>query len=284
MTDTIRNPIEWGADQARLTARLARAAVGDARDPDVTALAVRRIGVADLREVLAQGWRDFGENRTDVLFLCIIYPLAGLLIARLAISSNLLPLVFPFVSGFAIVGPFAASGLYELSRLRERGEPATWRSAFGVFASPSIAAIIKLALAMTGLFVFWLVAAYAIFALTLGPDLPASPSAFVSDVLHTRAGWAMILIGGGVGFLFALLALSISVVSFPLLLDRRVSITTAVRTSLRAVAENPVPMLAWGLVVAALLVLGAIPALAGLIVAMPVLGHATWHLYRKVVV
>jgi uncharacterized membrane protein len=284
MTETIRNPIEWGADQARLTARLARAAVDDARDPDVGALAVRRIGVADLREVLAQGWRDFVENRTDVLFLCIIYPLAGLLIARLAFSSNLLPLVFPFVSGFAIVGPFAASGLYELSRLRERGEPATWSSAFGVFASPSIAAIIKLALVMTGLFVLWLAAAYAIFALTLGPDEPASASAFVSDVLHTPAGWAMILVGGGVGFLFALLSLSISVVSFPLLLDRRVSITTAVRTSLRAVAENPVPMLAWGLVVAALLVLGTIPALAGLIVAMPVLGHATWHLYRKVVV
>ena len=282
---TIRNPIEWGADQARATAHLARAAFGeDSRDCSVTELAVRRITLADLREVLASGWHDFAENRTDVLFLCIIYPLAGLLIARLAFSSNLLPLVFPFVSGFAIVGPFAASGLYEMSRLRERGEPATWSSAFGVFASPSIGAIIKLALVMTGLFALWIAAAWQIFNVTLGPDLPVTASAFVSDVFHTSAGWAMILVGGVVGALFALLALSISVVSFPLLLDRRVSITTAVRTSLRAVSENPVPMLAWGFIVAALLVLGAIPALAGLILAMPVLGHATWHLYRRVVV
>ena len=281
---TIRNPIEWGADQARATARAARTALLDEdRQPAVGDLAVRRIVLADLREVLVSGWHDFVENRTDVVFLCIIYPLAGLLIARLAINSDLLPLVFPFVSGFALVGPFAAAGLYEMSRRRERGEPVTWSSAFGVFASPSIAAIVKLALVMTGLFVLWLVAAYAIFEATLGPQMPATASAFVSDVVHTGAGWAMILIGGGVGFLFALLALSISVVSFPLLLDRPVDITTAVRTSLRAVAANPVPMLAWGFLVAALLVLGAIPALAGLIVVMPLLGHATWHLYRKVV-
>ncbi len=282
---TIRNPIEWGADQARATAQVARSALLDEqRDTGVTALAVRRIALADLREVLGRGWRDFTENRTDVVFLCIVYPLAGLLIARLALSSNLLPLVFPFVSGFALVGPFAAAGLYEMSRLRERGEPATLSSALGVFASPSIAAIVKLALVMTGLFVLWIFTALQIYHVTLGPKMPATASAFVSDVFNTSGGWAMILVGGGVGFLFALLALAISVVSFPLLLDRRVSITTAVRTSLHAVAKNPVPMLAWGFLVAALLVLGAIPALAGLVIVMPVLGHATWHLYRKVVV
>ena len=282
---TIRNPIEWGADQARATAQVARTAILDEqRDSAVAELAVRQIALSDLREALVQGWHDFAEHRTDVVFLCIIYPLAGLLIARLAFSSNFLPLVFPFVSGFALVGPFAAAGLYEMSRLRERGEPATWSSAFGVFTSPSIAAIIKLALVMTCLFVLWIFAALAIYHLTLGPDMPVTASAFVSDVFHTGGGWAIILVGGGVGFLFALLALSISVVSFPLLLDHRgVGITTAVRTSLRAVATNPVPMLAWGFLVAALLVLGAIPALAGLIIVMPVLGHATWHLYRKVV-
>ena len=282
---TIRNPIEWGADQARATAQVARTALFDEqRDTGVTTLAVRRIVLADLRDVLVRGWRDFTENRTDVVFLCLVYPLAGLLIARLALSSNLLPLVFPFVSGFALVGPFAAAGLYEMSRLRERGEPATLSSALCVFVSPSIAAIVKLALVMSGLFVLWIFTALQIYHVTLGAEMPATASAFVSDVFRTSGGWAMILVGGGVGFLFALLALAISVVSFPLLLDRRVSITTAVRTSLHAVAENPVPMLAWGFLVAALLVLGAIPALAGLVIVMPVLGHATWHLYRKVVV
>jgi len=282
---TIRNPVEWSADQARISARLARAAVFDeARVRGSGALEVRRITLADLRDVLALGWRDFKDNRTDVIFLCIIYPLAGLLIARAAFSSDLLPLIFPFVSGFALVGPFAAAGMYEMSRQRERGETATWTSAFNVLASQSTAAIVKLALMMTVLFLLWIGAAMAIYELTLGPQMPASVGSFAAEVFGTSAGWALIVVGGSVGFLFALLALAISVVSFPLLLDRSVDIATAVRTSVRSVAENPVPMLAWGLIVAGSLFVGALPALVGLIVVMPVLGHATWHLYRRLVV
>ena len=107
--------------------------------------------------------------------------------------------------------------------------------------------------------------------------------AFVHEVFTTPAGWAMIVMGIGIGFLFAALVLTISVVSFPLLLDRDVGLPTAVSTSIRAVAENPGPMAIWGLFVAGSLVIGSIPAFLGLIVVMPVLGHATWHLYRKVV-
>jgi len=136
---------------------------------------------------------------------------------------------------------------------------------------------------LLGIFLIWLAAAMLIYRLTLGPAMPASLSAFMSDVFTTPAGWAMIGVGVAVGFLFALLVLAISVVSFPLLLDRPVRITTAIRTSVQAVLLNPIPMLTWGLIVAASLVIGAIPVLVGLIVVMPVLGHATWHLYRKVV-
>lgn len=282
---TIRNPIEWGADSARLTAHAAKSAFR-ARDTDLNLSEpeVRRITVSDLKEVLIKGWSDFTANRTDVIFLCLLYPLAGILVARLALNNNLLPLLFPFVSGFALVGPFAAAGLYEMSRRREQGKPVSWSDAFGVFASESIAAIVKLGLLMTLLFVLWLGAAMAIYHLSLGPAMPVSISSFLSDVFTTAAGWTLIIVGGGVGFLFALVALAISVVSFPLLLDRRVSISTAVRTSVRAVTQNPVPMLTWGLIVAGGLVVGAIPALLGLIVIMPILGHATWHLYRAVVV
>jgi uncharacterized membrane protein len=136
---------------------------------------------------------------------------------------------------------------------------------------------------LMAIFVAWLYTAIGIYDVTLGPDQPASVGAFIHDVLMTEAGWAMIGVGVGVGFLFAVFVLAISVVSVPMLLDRDVGLGTAIRTSLRAVAANPGPMAAWGFIVAAGLVLGSIPLFLGLIGVMPVLGHATWHLYRRVV-
>src|SRR5262249_37451426 len=112
---------------------------------------------------------------------------------------------------------------------------------------------------------------------------PASISQFINDVLTTPAGWNLIIVGNVVGFLFAVLVLMISVVSFPLLLDRDVGAAVAMVTSVRAVLTNPVTMAVWGLIVAALLLLGSLPFFLGLTVVLPVLGHATWHLYRRVV-
>jgi uncharacterized membrane protein len=279
----IRNPVEWSVDQLRLAGHAVESVGRRPRGMDLPAPAVRHIGTADIREALARGMDDFAAFRTDVIFLCVIYPLAGLVLARLAFGYDLLPLLFPLASGFALIGPLAAVGLYEMSRRREQTGDASWADAFNVFRSPSLGAIVALGLALLALFLLWLGAAMAIYDLTLGPEPPASITAFVRDVLTTARGLAMIAIGIGVGFLFAVLALSISVVSFPLLLDREVGLATAVMTSLRAVAANPGPMALWGLIVAAGLVLGSIPAFLGLIVVMPTLGHATWHLYRKVV-
>jgi uncharacterized membrane protein len=282
----IRNPVEWGVDQFKHAAlafesagRAGRRTRDNLHSP---APVVCRIGVTDLRDVLARGVDDFGAYRTDVIFLCVIYPLVGLVLARLAFGYEMLPLVFPLASGFALVGPFAAVGLYEMSRQREMGIEVTWADAFGVVRSPSFGAIVLLGLLLMGIFLLWLVAAEAIYQLTLGPAPPASLASFVRDVLTTDAGWAMIGFGVGVGFLFALLVLAISVVSFPLLLDREVGLDTAILTSVRAVVANPGPMAIWGLIVAGGLVIGSIPFFLGLIIVMPVLGHASWHLYRKV--
>jgi uncharacterized membrane protein len=251
--------------------------------PHEAALPVREISIADLRDVLARGISDFAAYRTDVLFICLIYPVAGLILARLAFGQEMLPLLFPLASGFALIGPVAAVGLYEMSRRREQGHEVSWADAFRVVKSPAFGAIVTLGLVLVAIFLIWLFTAYMIYAVLFGPHAPASVGSFVHDVFTTDAGWTMIVVGIGVGFLFALLVLAISVVSFPLLLDRDVGVYTAVATSVRAVAENPRPMAVWGLIVAGGLVLGSIPLLLGLIFVMPVLGHATWHLYRKVV-
>jgi uncharacterized membrane protein len=284
---TIRNPIEWLLDQFKLAGR----AVGSARHGlhevrehlHSPPPAVARIGSTDLREVLAKGYDDFGAYRTDVIFLCVIYPIVGLVLARVAFGEDMLPLLFPLASGFALVGPFAAVGLYEMSRERENGIDVGWANAFGVVRSPAFGGIVLLGLLLVVIFLIWLGTAQAIYNATLGPEPPASVAAFVRDVFTTGAGWTMIVVGVGVGFLFAVVSMAISVVSFPLMLDRNVGLDTALTTSVRAVVANPVPMALWGLIVTGGLVIGSLPLFIGLIVVMPVLGHATWHLYRKLV-
>ena len=244
---------------------------------------VRKLTVGDLGDALKKGMADVGGLRDDILFIGLIYPLAGLIFARLAFSLDLLPLLFPLASGFALIGPLAATGLYELSRRRELGDHVTWLDAFGVFRSPAMPSIIGLGAILLGLFAVWLGVAYEIYLLNLGGEGPQTISAFEQSVLHTPGGWAMIGAGFGVGFLFAMAAFAISVVSFPLLLDRDVSMWRAIGTSLRVVAANPVVMLMWGAIVAGALALGSLPALVGLVLVVPVLGHASWHLYRKAV-
>lgn len=284
-SDHIRNPAEWGVDQLR-TANLAVERAGHSlRSPsrDAARPLVRRIELADLKDVLARGISDFAAYRTDVMFLCVIYPVAGLLLAWLAFGYDLLQLVFPLAFGFALIGPVAAVGLYEISRRREQGIEITWADAFGVVRAPAFGAILVLGLVLLAILLLWLAAAQGVYVMTLGPEPPASLGAFARDVLTTRAGWALVAVGVGVGAVFAVLVLTISVVSFPLLLDRNVGLYAAVATSVRAVATNPGPMAVWGLIVAGALAVGSIPLLLGLIVVIPVLGHATWHLYRKVV-
>jgi uncharacterized membrane protein len=281
----IRNPVEWGWAQLRQAGVVVGTGhVDGAAHERLTApLPVRRISAADLKDVLAKGLQDFAACRTDAMFLCVIYPVMGLVLARLVSGYELLPLLFPLASGFALIGPFAAIGLYEMSRRRELGEEISWAAAFAVLRSRSIGAILALGLLLAVIFVIWICTAWAIYALTLGPGAPASVTSFLRDVLTTPAGWAMIVLGIGMGFLFACLAFAISAVSFPLMVDRDATLGAAIGTSLRAVRANPGPMALWGLIVATGLVLGSIPVLLGLVVVLPVLGHATWHLYRKLV-
>jgi uncharacterized membrane protein len=281
---TIRNPVVWSWDQLKQAAT----SLDEAAHRDIPAAAksgqplVRRIGLADIRYALSKGVEDFNADPTHYLFLCGLYPVVGLILARFASGVGVLQLVFPLAAGFALLGPLAGLGIYEMSMRRERGEEVAWWNAFYVVRSPALGAIVKLGLTLAVIFVLWLVVAQTIYRLTLGGP-PVSAAAFLHAVFTTKAGWALIVIGNLVGFLFALLVLMVSVVSFQLMLDRHVTAETAMRTSIQAVLVSPVTMAVWGLVIAAGLVLGSIPLLLGLALVFPVLGHASWHLYRRVV-
>jgi uncharacterized membrane protein len=275
----IQSPPGWILQQVQNAGTVVAADTDAPSDTPV----IQRIGIADLKSALKLGYDDFQANRTDVLFLCVIYPVLGLFFGRIASGYGLVSMLFPLASGFALIGPFAAVGLNDMSRRRERGETVVWTDAFGVLRRPAIGSIILLGLLLGFLLVLWLQVAQLIANATIGPALPDGVADFVRLVLATPEGWAMIIAGMGVGLLFAILVLSISVVAFPLLLDRNVGVGLAVQTSLAAVRANPWPMAVWGLMVAGLLVLGSIPVFLGLVVVMPVLGHATWHLYRAVV-
>ncbi|HET9904969.1 MAG TPA: DUF2189 domain-containing protein [Xanthobacteraceae bacterium] len=245
---------------------------------------IRRIEIGDLMEALRRGMDDFrAMPTTHVVFLSLIYPLVGLVLARLTFGYDVVPLLYPVVAGFALIGPFAAVWMYEMSRRREAGLDVSWRHAFDVLHARSFGAILALGLLLTVIFVVWLAVANTIYTAIMGYGAPVSFELFMRRVLTTPEGWLLIAVGNAVGLLFAATVLTISVVSFPLLLDRHVGPITAMATSAKAVAKNPGPMAVWGLVVAAALVAGSIPFLFGLAVVMPILGHATWHLYRKVV-
>jgi uncharacterized membrane protein len=260
---TIRNPIEWSGAQIAGTARVIGSVGHSLHHIQDTiyspAPTMRRIRTADIKDALVKGFEDFEAYRSDVILLCVIYAVVGLVLTRLVFGLALLPLLFPLASGFAIIGPFASLALYEMSRMRERGIEVSWANAFDVFKAPAFGAILALGLILVTLFLLWIFTAWEIYANTLGTQAPASTAAFVHDVLHTSGGQTMIVVGMGVGFVFALVAMMISVVSFPLLLDHDVGLDTAIRTSINAVMANPGPMAVWGLVVAGGLALGSLP-------------------------
>jgi uncharacterized membrane protein len=245
---------------------------------------VRAIKPRDLVDVLRQGFADFWAMPTHVIFLSLIYPIAGLVIGGAAFGYNLLWLFYPMAAGFALIGPFAAIGIYELSRRREQGLDSDWSHVFDLLQAQSFRAILALGLVLLAIFGIWIAVAQSIYTAYFGYLVPESIDAFLRQVLTTEAGHRMIVVGNVVGCLFALLAFVISVVAFPLLIDRDVSAFAAAMTSVKAVARNPLTMALWGLIVAVALLIGSLPFFVGLAVVLPVLGHATWHLYRKVVV
>jgi len=250
---------------------------------DEILFAIRRISSADLVDSLKRGFDDFWAKPSHVLFIGILYPLIGLFLGNLAIGYDVIPLLFPLFAGLSLVGPFVVIGLYEISRRRELGLDTSWYHAFEVLQSPSRGAILALGLLLLVIYFVWLGCAMTLYQFTIGGRPPDTIAQFVQEVLTTPQGWALIVIGNGIGFVLALAVLVTSVVSFPLILDQHVNAGTAIRTSVEVFLINPGPMIIWGLIVACGLIVGGITLFVGLALIVPILGHATWHLFRKVV-
>jgi uncharacterized membrane protein len=244
---------------------------------------IRHIGFSDLLDALRLGWEDFKAVPSHAIVLCVIYPIIGILLARVVLGYSVLPLLFPIAAGFALIGPFAALGLYELSYRRELGMEASAWHAFHVLRAPSFGSMLGLGALLFAIFVVWVITAHTIYVSTFGNAPASAIPDFLTRVFTTSEGWRLIMVGCGVGFLFAAVALCISIVSFPLMLHQHADMTDAMWTSMRVVAKNPIAAAEWGLIVAVLLVLGTIPFFLGLTIVMPLLGHATWHLYRKAI-
>lgn len=244
---------------------------------------IRRINITDVTDALRLGLRDFWAKPSHLIFLCLIYPLIGGVLIMWASGGNALQLVYPIMSGFALLGPLAAISLYEISRRREQKLDTSLVQAFSVWKSPFLPSIAAVGAMLVALYAAWLFSAQLIYQSIYGPEAPASFLAFLGDVLTTGRGWTLIIIGNAVGFVFALIALATTVIAFPLLLDRDIGAFLAIETSVKALLTNPVPMLFWGLIVSIGLLLGSLPFLVGLAIVLPVLGHATWHLYRKTI-
>lgn len=265
-----------------MSERVGGATATDAGQASGDAIAIKQIELADLEKVLAKGLDDFRAIPTHAFFVGIIYAVLGLVIIRWSFHYSLLPLIFPLIGGFALLGPFAALGLYELSRRREAGQEARFWHMLAVRHAPNRGAILRLGLGVAMVFLVWLWVALGLYRATFGDDSLAQ-GGFLAELFTTRHGWTLVVLGNLIGGLFALAILAGTAVAFPMLVDRQVDVATAVATSLRVFAANPLPMLAWGVIVGAGLFIGALPFLLGFLVVLPVLGHATWHLYRRVV-
>lgn len=244
---------------------------------------VRQIKPRDVSEAVVAGIRDFQSAPLYGLLFGGFYALGGLIMVMSATSLGLPWLAYPLAAGFMLIAPFVATGLYEVSRRREAGQELSLSGVLGVVWAQKGRELSWMAFVTLFVMIMWLYQVRLLLALFLGFQSFSSVEEFIRVVLTTNEGLMFLLVGHIVGAILAAILFSLTVVSFPLLLERDVDFVTAMITSVRAVAANPMVMLGWAAVIVALTAISLAPFFLGLLVTLPVLGHATWHLYRRLV-
>ncbi|MBP1851042.1 DUF2189 domain-containing protein [Rhizobium halophytocola] len=244
---------------------------------------VNKISNADVIDALRKGAEDFYAKPSHYVFLGLIYPVAGILLMAWAAGANLLPLLFPLASGFALIGPFAALGLYEMSRRREAGLQTSWQDIAALRDSPALPSLLALGAMLVGIELLWLLVAQGLYIHFFDGDVPLRFDWFLADIFNTGSGLSLMIWGIAIGFIFAVVVLASTIIAFPMLLEQDCGAGRAIETSLRVTARNPVQVALWGIVVSVMLVIGFLPMLVGLTITVPILGHATWHLYTRLV-
>jgi uncharacterized membrane protein len=244
---------------------------------------VRAIGTADIRACLLEGAADFARAPAIGLAVGAVFALTGMAIT-LALTVWQMPwMIYPFTIGFPLVGPFAAVGLYDVSRRLEAGSAPGCRTVLHVIWAQRRREVSWMALTMLFVFWIWMYQVRLLIALVLGRMSFATLEKFVDVVLTTPQGWLFLAIGHVVGAALSLALFSVTVIAIPMLLDREVDFITAMITSVRGVLASPVVMLGWGIAVTLAVLAACVPFFLGLLIVLPVLGHATWHLYRRAV-
>ena len=234
----------------------------------------------DVRNALKAGWQDCAARPAYGLFFAAFYVAGGLgLVYGLSRVGQGWWLI-PIIAGFPLLAPFSAVGLYEVSRRREVGLPIGWRGVLGALGGKGDEQLILMGAIVFVAFSFWMILAHGIFAIFLGNS---GIGAQTGALLLSPDAIIMLFVGSAVGGIFALGLFAITVISLPMLVDQEVDFITAIIVSLGVVRSNKRVMLGWALLVAVTLTLAMLPLFAGLFVALPVLGHATWHLYRRAV-
>ncbi|MFT4794163.1 MAG: putative membrane protein [Paracoccaceae bacterium] len=245
---------------------------------------VRTISYHDLRDVLRLGWADFRRAPAFGLFFGGVFAVGGMILWLLLSRWNMPWLMLPLGLGFPLLGPFVAAGLYQVSRQLARGEKLRWGHILGVMVAQRKRELGWMAFVTLFIFWIWVYQVRLLLAIIMGRLSFSSLPQFMDLVFSTTEGWTFLVVGTCVGALLSLVLFASTVASVPLLLDRDRDFITALITSWQVVLRNPGPMLAWGVLVTALVMIGIGTFFVGLIVVLPVLGHATWHLYRRTVV
>jgi uncharacterized membrane protein len=244
---------------------------------------VQTVTFADIRAAVADGWRDFAAAPAFGLFFGAVYALGGLLVVGSVVALDMEYLAYPLAAGFALIGPFIAVGLYEVSRRREQGKPLTWGGVLGAMNQSRRSELSWMAFVMLFALVLWMYQIRLLIAFLMADSAAGTMGDFMTQLVTTTNGLLFLGIGHVIGAILSLVIFSITVISVPMLLDRDIDFITAMIASIKTVATSPVPMIGYGLCVVLALLAACLPAFLGLLLVLPVLGHATWHLYRRAI-